>query len=258
MSTVELSIQKGIAKVVMNRPDVRNAFSPEMIQELKSAFVQIQKDHSVRVVHFTGSGKVFCAGADLNYMKEIVKFGFAQNKQDAKALAEMFETIYACDVPVVAEVRGAAFGGALGLIAVSDLVVAEVGTQYCFSEVKLGIAPAVISDFVLRKVPKGLVQNWMLSGQVFDSKVAEKLGLVHQVVAESEMAATVCASLESYFAAAPMAARETKKLLREIRPGTVEALELTTDLIASRRASPEGQEGLGSFLEKREPSWRKK
>lgn len=258
MSTVELSIQSGIAKVLMSRPEVRNAFSPEMIQELKSVFAQIQKDHSVRVVHFTGSGKVFCAGADLNYMKEIVKYGFAQNKQDAKALAEMFETIYSCDVPVVAEVRGAAFGGALGLIAVCDLVVADVETQYCFSEVKLGIAPAVISDFVLRKVSKGLVQNWMLSGQVFDSKTAERLGLVHRVVSESEMAATVEACLESYFAAAPMAVRETKKLLRDIQVGTPQALEMTTDLIASRRASPEGQEGLGSFLEKRQPSWRKK
>lgn len=246
-----------VAYVKLNRPDVRNAFNPQMIQEITQTFHELEHRKDLRVIVLQGEGKSFCAGADLNWMKEMVNFSYIQNREDSLVLFNMFEAIARCTLPVVGMVHGAAFGGALGLIAVCDEVIAEEGTQFCFSEVKLGIAPAVISAFVARKAVAGKVRPLMLSAAVFNAHIAQQAGLVTEVVPAGEGHTALQKVVHNYKQCGPEAVRETKKLLNDIGNMTWEQQrDRTTHLIAERRASAEGQEGLKSFLEKREPSWR--
>lgn len=257
MSFVVVTEMNHVAYVKLNRPDVRNAFNPEMIAELTQVFHNLNARQDLRAVVLQGEGKVFCAGADLNWMKEMVNFSFDQNREDSLKLFNMFESMANCTLPIIGQIHGAAFGGALGLIAVCDEVIAEEGTQLCFSEVKLGIAPAVISSFVNRKAVPGKVRPLMLSGAVFNVHVAQQAGLVTEVVPAGEGHVMVQKVLTNYLQCGPEAVRETKKLLNEL-PSLAwdQQRARTTTLIAQRRASSEGQEGLKSFLEKREPSWR--
>ena len=246
-----------VAYVKLHRPEMRNAFNPEMIGEITKTFLDLEKRRDLRAIVLQGEGKAFCAGGDLNWMKEMVNFSFAQNVQDSTVLFEMFEAIAHCTLPVVGLVHGAAFGGALGLIAACDEVVAEEGTQFCFSEVKLGIAPAVISAFVMRKAIPGKVRPLMLSATVFNPHIAQQAGLVTEVVAVGEGHSALQRILQPYLQAGPEAVRETKKLLNSLEAlSWKEQKEATAKVIAERRASPEGQEGLRAFLEKREPTWR--
>lgn len=257
MSFVIVTEMNSVAYVKLHRPDVRNAFNPEMIAELTRIFSELQTRKDLRAVVLQGEGKVFCAGADLNWMKEMVNFSFEQNREDSLKLFGMFEAIANCTLPVIGLVHGAAFGGALGLVAVCDEVVAEENAQFCFSEVKLGIAPAVISAFVNKKAVAGKVRPLMLSGVVFNSHTAQQVGLVNEVAAAGEGHAAVQRVLHNYLQCGPEAVRETKKLLNNLSAMTWnQQKESTTTLIAERRASAEGQEGLKSFLEKREPTWR--
>ncbi|QLY25177.1 enoyl-CoA hydratase-related protein [Bdellovibrio sp. KM01] len=254
INTVEMD---HVAYVKLNRPDVRNAFNPEMISEITETFHQLANRTDLRAIVLQGEGKSFCAGADLNWMREMVNFSYHQNREDSLRLFSMFETIAKCSLPVIGLVHGAAFGGALGLVAVCDEVIAEEGTQFCFSEVKLGIAPAVISAFVQRKAVAGKVRPLMLSGVVFNPQVAQQAGLVTDVCPAGEGHNVLQKVLGNYKQGGPEAVRETKKLLNDIANMTWEQQrDRTTHLIAERRASDEGQEGLKSFLEKREPSWR--
>ncbi len=247
-----------VAYVKLNRPDVRNAFNPEMIHEITQAFHGFNHRHDLRVVVLQGEGKSFCAGADLNWMKEMVNFTFHQNREDSLKLFMMFESIAKCTLPVIGMVHGAAFGGALGLIAACDEVVAEEGTQFCFSEVKLGIAPAVISAFVARKTVPGKVRPLMLSAVVFNPHIAQQAGLINEVVPVGEGHTAIQKIIHNYKQCGFEAVRETKKLLNDVDHMSWEQLrDRTSTLIAERRASSEGQEGLKAFLEKREPSWRK-
>lgn len=256
-SLVHVSEQNQIAHVRMNRPDVRNAFNPDMIEELTKIFSSFEKRKDVRLITFVGEGKVFSAGADLSWMKAMVNYSFEQNREDSLRLFAMFEAIARCPVPVLGLAHGAAIGGALGLIACCDYVLAESGTQFSFSEVKLGIAPAVISSFVMRKAQPGLIRPLMISGQMFDEKVAHRCGLVHNVVPAGEGRAELEKIALKWLEAGPEAARETKKLLNDIENlDWSQQRERTTRLIAERRVSTEGQEGLKSFLEKRAPAWR--
>ncbi|MDG0815215.1 enoyl-CoA hydratase-related protein [Bdellovibrio svalbardensis] len=246
-----------VAYVKLNRPDVRNAFNPEMIHEITQTFHSFNHRHDLRAVVLQGEGKSFCAGADLNWMKEMVNFTFHQNREDSLKLFMMFEAIAKCALPVIGMVHGAAFGGALGLIAACDEVVAEEGTQFCFSEVKLGIAPAVISAFVARKTVPGKVRPLMLSAVVFNPHIAQQAGLINEVVPAGEGHTAVQKIIHNYKQCGSEAVRETKKLLNDIDRLSWEQLrDRTSTLIAERRASSEGQEGLKAFLEKREPSWR--
>lgn len=246
-----------VAYVKLNRPDVRNAFNPEMIAEITETFHQLEMRRDLRAVVLQGEGKSFCAGADLNWMREMVNFSYHQNREDSLRLFAMFEAIAKCTLPVIGLIHGAAFGGALGLVAVCDEVIAEEGTQFCFSEVKLGIAPAVISAFVQRKAVPGKVRPLMLSGVVFNPQVAQQAGLVTDIAPVGEGHNLLQKVLANYKQGGLEAVRETKKLLNDIANLTWEQQrDRTTHLIAERRASDEGQEGLKSFLEKREPSWR--
>lgn len=257
MKHLEIIEDRGILKITLNRPDVRNAFSPEMIGEITEAFHKASKNFDFRAVSLRGEGKAFCAGADLNYMREMAQFSFEKNQADAVKLHDMFEAVYSCALPVVTTVHGAAFGGALGLLAASDIVIGEESTQYCFSEVKLGIAPAVISDFVLRKTDLGQVAPWMLTGRVFTTADAVRMGLVHfsnDMIGAADQAESLLQNLRE---CGPEAVRETKRLIHKMPLfSRAEAKAAASDLIAHLRVSDEGQEGLRAFLEKRPAGWR--
>ncbi|MBX2988391.1 MAG: enoyl-CoA hydratase/isomerase family protein [Bdellovibrionaceae bacterium] len=257
MSLVSVMERKHIVSVRMNRPDVRNAFNPEMIEELTRIFRGFEKRKDLRAVIFSGEGKIFCAGADLSWMKAMVNYSLEQNREDSMKLFSMFEAMALCPLPVLGLAHGAAYGGALGLLACCDEVIVEKGTSFCFSEVKLGIAPAVISSFVLRKTSAGLVRPLMLSGRVFDAEEARRTGLVHHIVEAGGGLNEIEKLALQWCEAGPEAVRETKRLLND-NPNLDwdQQRERTARLIAERRVSTEGQEGLKSFLEKRNPSWR--
>lgn len=241
----------------LNRPEVRNAFNPEMIDQLTNIFKGTQQDSQLKSVTLTGEGAVFCAGADLTWMQSLVTANFEQNKKDAENLRGLFQAVWDCPVPVICLVKGAAFGGALGLLACADYVICDEKTQMSFSEVKLGIAPAVISEYLLKKCNIGFLNAWMISGMVFDPSEAMKAGLVHQMGPDYKVQEEYDRYFKSVNDAGPVAVRETKKLLRElVSLNGVDSSLRTTSLIAQLRVSPEGQEGLRSFLEKRKPSWR--
>jgi methylglutaconyl-CoA hydratase len=260
-------------EVVLNRPQLRNAFDPEMIEKITTTFKKISNENQWRGVILRGEGKVFCAGADLKWMESMVNYTFAENEADAQKLFAMFEAIEQCPHPVLSIVQGAAMGGALGLMAASDIVLTEKSTQFCFSEVKLGIAPAVISAFVLKNRPSAFVAPWMMSGRVFNSTQALQMGLVTEIyfenpsgeiasVANSKSTSDLQTVLEAWKSslvdAAPQAVKATKDLIKKVTnsPWSVQK-NITTQLIAERRVSAEGQEGLKSFLNKTTPSWRK-
>jgi methylglutaconyl-CoA hydratase len=248
----------GVVEVLLNRPDLRNAFNPEMIAEITSAFKSFAKRKDIRAVIFSGEGKSFCAGADLQWMQEMVNFSLAKNRKDSEKLHEMFQSIYQCPHPLIAKVQGAAFGGGLGIVACCDFVISEAETQYCFSEVKLGLVPAVISEFVLKKCALGKVGPWMLSGNVFCSSEAKEIGLVHFLATETKSSQVICSELVKQLnSAGPEAFRETKKLLQKVGSlSGAKAKAETTKVIASRRVSTEGQSGLKAFLGKSNPPWK--
>lgn len=243
--------------IKLNRPNVRNAFNPEMIQKLTHAFRTVHADKKIRAVTIEGEGSVFCAGADLGWMQSLVNSTVDTNKADAEKLHGLFHAIWNCEVPVITCVQGAAFGGALGIMAVSDYVICEEKALLCFSEVKLGIAPAVISEYLLKKCNLSHASAWMLSGIPFTPEEAQVAGLVHRLVPAGEIQSEKQKFIKSVSDAGPEAVRSVKKLLRDIPSiKDKEIMDRTTSLIAFLRASPEGQEGLKSFLEKRQPAWR--
>lgn len=257
MSFVELKEAAHVAYVKLNRPDIRNAFDPSMIADITKAFTDLEKRQDIRAIVLQGEGKVFCAGADLNWMREMVSYTLEQNKEDSLKLFGMFEAIAKCSLPVIGLVQGAAFGGALGLVACCDYVMADPQTQFCFSEVKLGIAPAVISAFINRKATPGKVRHFMMSGTVFNSQQAFEAGLVNEIAANTDFTTRLEHILKQYKECGPEAVRETKKLLNDIPElSWADQKKRTSQLIAERRVSAEGQEGLKSFLEKRSPAWR--
>jgi methylglutaconyl-CoA hydratase len=250
--TITADTHDSALKIVeLNKPKLKNAFNPEMISEITEAFKQLSQDQSVRAVILKGLGTAFCAGADLNWMKSMVDFSFEQNIKDSEKLWEMFEAIAFCEAPVIGLVHGAAFGGALGLIAACDYVMADEATKYCFSEVKLGLSPAVISSFILRKCADAQVRPFMLNAEVFDSVTAQRMGLVH-VIKNTNDGLTEARKFSSL---GLEATRETKKLLNNIEKSKSEKSwseqkKLTTTVISERRMSQEGQDRLKSFLNK--------
>lgn len=257
MSLVVVTELDRVAFVKLNRPDVRNAFNPQMIEELTKTFASFEKRKDIMAVAFSGEGKAFCAGADLAWMRAMVNYSLDQNRQDADVLFQMFETIANCPVPIVGHVHGAVFGGALGLVACCDIVIAEEDTQFCFSEVKLGIVPAVISAFLNRKANMGHVRPYMLNGQIFGPSKAADMGLVHAIVPRGEGHSELQRQLHGFADAGPEAVREMKKLLSDLtKLDWAGQREKTSRVISERRVSTEGQEGLKSFVEKRAPAWR--
>jgi len=269
---IQIEKKETVVYVTLNRPEVRNAFHPQMIEEITEVFHGISAEKPrPRGIVLKGNGKVFCAGADLNWMQEMVNYNFIENKKDSEKLYNMFAAIRNCPVPVIAAVQGAAMGGALGLIAACDYVIADKDTQFSFSEVKIGLVPAVISSFILSKTVAGIVSPLMMFGDVFRIEKALQCGLVHESVNNinsqsdvSEEASELLRSrvedrLKSILNAGPEAISETKKLISLLPNLTwAEHRDHTTRIISERRMSSEGQEGLKSFLMKGVPSWRKK
>jgi methylglutaconyl-CoA hydratase len=258
MKTILVKDEKNKISISLNRPQVRNAFHPEMIAELTSVFKTLKKNKIVRSVVLSGEGESFCAGADLEWMKSMAKFNRVQNKKDAEKLFAMFQEMHELPCPLIGVAHGHAMGGALGLLAVCDVVVAAEKTEFCFSEVKLGLSPAVISAFVKNKMELSQMSRWFLTGEVFTSAQAKEMGLVHEIKPQPQIREVVDKWTRSFAANGPQAVRETKLLLRKIANETssVKLKKQTTDLIAKLRVSPEGQEGIKGFLEKRSPSWR--
>jgi methylglutaconyl-CoA hydratase len=257
MSLVVVTELDRIAYVKLNRPDLRNAFNPEMIKKIEEIFSGLNQRKDLSAVALTGEGSVFCAGADLNWMKAMVKYSLEQNRQDSLDLFNMFESLARCRLPILGLVQGAAIGGALGLISCCDYVIAEDNSQFCFSEVKLGLVPAVISPFVARKVHLGLVRPWMLSGQIFSAAEAHRIGMVQELVPAGKGLTLLPKKMHMFLDSGPDATKELKKLLFELPAMNWEQQkERTTRLIAEMRVGSEGQEGIKSFLEKRDPAWR--
>lgn len=257
MKFVKINETFAVAEVILNRPELRNALNPEMISEITSTFRELAERPELRAIVLKGEGKVFCSGADLNWMKSMVSYSQEQNQQDAERLYEMFQAIASCPHLVIGVARGSAYGGGLGMIACCDLVLAEAQTSFCFSEVKLGLSPAIISHFILKKIPLGLVAGWMMTGRAFKTVEALAMGLVHSLAEEAEIEKMLAQILNQVGEAAPQAIRETKKLVMSVgQASPAQAKVMTTELIAKMRVGPEGQEGLHAYLEKRQPKWK--
>jgi methylglutaconyl-CoA hydratase len=245
-----------VATVSLARPESRNALNAALIAEITRCFGELAQDDGVRAVVLTGEGSVFCAGADVGYMRDTASFSYEENVEDARRLATMFRAVDELPKPVVAKVRGAAIGGGAGLVAAADLAVAEEGTRFAFSEVRLGIAPATIAPFVARKIGLSHARSLFLTGEMFDTATAREIGLVHEVAPEGELEARTEQVVSRLLRGGPAAQAAIKALLRQVEATEpMEALGLMTNLIAELRTGEEGQEGLGAFLEKREPRW---
>ena len=246
-----------VATVTLARPDARNAMNAGLIREIRHTMQKMAEDDGVRVVVLMGEGDYFCAGADIGYMKDTSEFSFEENRQDARELAAMFGAVEECPKPVVASARGAAIGGGVGLVAAADVAVVEEGTVFAFSEVRLGISPATIAPFVVRKIGLSQARDLFLTGERFDATRAYEIGLVHQVAAEGRLDEAVQEKVEELLTGGPNALAATKALLRELRDAAPdEVAEIMARRIAELRTGDEGQEGLAAFLEKRKPAWR--
>ena len=246
-----------VANVILARPDSHNALNAALIEELTRCFEEISDDERVRVVVLTGEGLSFCAGADVGYMRETAAFSYEENLEDARRLAMMFWTIDECPKPVVAKVHGAAMGGGAGLVAVTDVAVVDAEARFAFSEVRLGIAPATIAPFVVRKIGVSHARSLFLTGERFGAERAREIGLAHYVVSGEELDAAAEEKVGELLSGGPVAQATVKALLRRLE--TTEPMEapgLTARVISELRTGEEGQEGLAAFLEKREPRWR--
>jgi methylglutaconyl-CoA hydratase len=250
---------EAIVRVTLSRPERHNAFDATVIAELRSTFAQLEKESAtqLRAVVLAGDGPTFSAGADIDWMRAAMALDVEGNEQDAMAMADMFETIDTCPVPVVARVQGAALGGGMGLCAVSDLVIAESGARFGFTETRLGILPAVISPFVIAKIGESHARALFPGGKRFDALRAQRIGLVHEVVeGEDALDLAVDAALADILASGPTAVRAAKAIVREVRGlGHGSSKWHTARVIARQRTSPEAQEGFGAFTEKRKPAW---
>lgn len=246
-----------IERLTLNRPAVRNAFDDEMIAELTAWADAIALDQEVRAVIVSGAGPVFCAGADLAWMAKTIEYTEAENVEDARRASRMFRAIDRLPIPVVGRVQGAALGGGAGLAATCDVVVAETDAMFGFTEVKLGIIPAVISPFVLAKIGRSAARELFLTGRRFTAQHALDVGLVHAVVPAADLDATVDAVVREVLAGGREAIAAAKTLIARISAaqGLDEAETIAAEALAQRRVSVEGQEGLRAFLEKRRPRW---
>jgi methylglutaconyl-CoA hydratase len=259
-ATLRLERDGPFARITLSRPEVRNAFNAELIEELRHAFETVAADpaDALRGVVLAGEGKTFSAGADVTWMRAAMTLSIDDNERDASAMQAMFAAIESCPVPVIARVQGAALGGGMGLCAAADIVVATEDATFGFTETKLGIVPAVISTFVVPKIGESHARALFATGERFGAERALRIGLVHEVVPdEAALDSRVAALLDELRGAGPSAIREAKSLARAVGTlGIDDARRRTPGIIARQRTSDEGQEGLAAFLEKRPPGWK--
>ncbi len=254
MDTVIVESRDGIARVRLNRPGARNALDETLISELTKVFAGLAAD--CRAVVLEGEGPVFCGGADIGWMKRSKDFGRDENEKDAASLAALLTTIDECPRPVIAGIQGAALGGGAGLVAACDIALAEEGAQFGFPEVRLGLIPAVISNFVLPKIGARAARRYFLTGERFGAPVAQSLGLIHEVVPAGALRSSIGALCAELLQCGPKAVAAAKQLIRDVTslPRKTVFGE-TIRRIAELRVTPEAQEGLSAFLEKRKPRW---
>ena len=253
-----VAFESGIATVTLNRPDVRNAFNEAMIAELTSVFRALNERDDVRAVVLAASGKAFCAGADLNWMKKMAGYSDDENRADAMRLADMLASIYRCNKPVIARVNGDAYAGGMGLISACDIVVAVDSAKFCLSEARLGLIPATIAPYVIRALGEQTSRRYFMTAEAFDCATAHRLGFVAECVSADKLDETVQQLAATLCANGPQAVKACKQLVHDIAGREISAalIEDTAARIAKTRAGAEGREGVASFLEKRSPSWR--
>lgn len=246
-----------IARVTLNRPDVRNAFNEALIAELTHAFTTLAQDPTLRAVVLAAEGKAFCAGADLNWMQAMAGYSWEENHADATRLADMLWALYSCPVPVVARVQGDVYAGGVGLVACADVVVAVDTAGFCLSEARLGLLPATIGPYVARALGEQASRRYFVTAERFGAAEAQRLGLVHEVVAADTLDAKVDEVAAAITANGPAAVRACKQLVKDVagREITPALRDDTARRIADIRASAEGRDGVQSFLAKRKPGW---
>ncbi|HEX6738236.1 MAG TPA: enoyl-CoA hydratase-related protein [Vicinamibacteria bacterium] len=256
LERIELQFEGPVARIWLNRPEVRNAFDGLMVTELRKTLFDLRSVDAVRVIVLGGRGPAFCAGADLEWMRAMAAFSREENLREAQAMADLFFTVYESPKPIVARVQGAALGGGAGLVAACDVPVAALGTRFGFTEVRLGILPAVISPYVLGKIGESAARELFLTGERFEAVKAQEIGLVRAAVPEDDLDATVEGRVQELLQAGPRAIAEAKALIREVAYRRIEDVQrYTVERIADVRVSPEGQEGMRAFLDKRKPYW---
>jgi methylglutaconyl-CoA hydratase len=254
---LEVTRQDGVARVTLNRPQLRNAFDDALIGKLSQAFAELAVDRSVRVIVLAGNGPAFCAGADLNWMKRMAGYSYEENLADAKGLADMLAALDRLPKPTIARVHGPVFAGGTGLVAACDIAVGTPEAKFCLSEAKLGLSPATISPYVIRAMGERLARRYFLTAEVFDAQEAYRIGMLSLLVPAGELDAAVAELVKHLLAGGPESHAKIKALIRDVagrRPDDAVAAE-TAKRIAEIRGSAEGREGIAAFLEKRKASW---
>jgi methylglutaconyl-CoA hydratase len=256
---IKFSTEKDIARITLNRPEVRNAFNQTMLKELHDALDEINNSNTIKALILKGEGPVFSAGADLNWMKEMVNYSYEDNYKDSQNLYEVFEKLYNLSCPTITMVHGASIGGANGLIGASDIVLAEKETQFRFSEVKIGLVPATIAPFIIKRIGEHASKYYLLTGKSFGVDDALRIGLIDSVGSLESIETELQIILSELNRNNLSAVRKTKELINSISRFTNkdEIKEQTIDIISNVRISAEGQEGMKAFLEKRKPDWLK-
>lgn len=259
MSDTPILITKadGVATITLNNPEKHNAFDDQIIAELCSIISELDQDDSVRVVVIAAKGKSFSAGANLQWMKRMASYSREQNQSDAQGLAELLRALNNLSKPTIARVQGAAFGGAVGLVSCCDMAIGTPQASFCLSEVKVGIVPATISPYVIAAIGQRAARRYFLSAERFSAQTALTLGLLSEVVEPDQLDNEIGKLVDHLFANGPHALGAAKKLISDVanQPISAELIEQTSQLIADLRVTPEGQEGLSAFLEKRSPNW---
>ena len=252
---IDVQKEDGVARVMLDRPDVRNAFDDTLIASLTKTFVEVDRDASVRAMVLGGNGPAFCAGADLNWMKRMAGYDYAANLRDAQALADMLATLDRMPKPTIARVHGPAFAGGTGLVAACDIAVGTSEAKFCFSEAKLGLSPATISPHVIRAIGERAARRYFLTAEVFDAEEAFRIGMLS--ILTDRLDETIEGLLQHLLAGGPEAMKKIKELVRAVssRPLDDALVAETAKRIAEIRVSPEGKEGIASFLDKRKPAW---
>lgn len=254
--SIEIVQEGSVATITLNRPQVKNAFDETLIAELTAALRDLGAEDSARVIVLTGRGEVFSAGADLNWMRKVAAYGYEENIADALKLADLMETLYRTPKATVARVNGACIGGALGLVSACDIAVASSEAFFALREIRLGITPAVISPYVIRRIGEKNARDYFLTGRRMDAATAERIGLVHEVVGPGQLDDTVNDWVERFLHSGPEAVKACKELIARVSGSPIaEVKQFTAEMIASLRGSEEGQEGFAAFFQKRKPKW---
>ena len=257
MTALTLTVNGGVARITLTQPEIRNAFSDEVIADITAAFRTAGERPDVRAIVLAAEGPAFCAGANLNWMRRMADYSRDENRVDAGLLSEMLRAIYACPKPTIARVQGDVYAGGMGLVACCDMAVAVDTAGFCLSEVKIGLIPATISPYVIRAMGARASHRYFLTGERFSAQEAHRIGYVHEVVEAEQLDSVVDGLLKHLLSAGPDAVRACKRLVLDVAEREIneQLIASTVEQIANIRASSEGKEGVQAFLNKRKPNW---